>query len=123
MRIITAAGLVVLLAGCGGRSTAEWAEQLNDADASRRLEAVRQLQQRGTEAEEVVPALARALKDENAFVRRDAASALGKLGAEAQPAVPALLALRRDRERSVRKAVASALREIDPAAAARVDGR
>lgn len=110
-------GLVVVLAGCGGKSTGDWAAQLRSGDASQRLHAIRALEDRGAEAA-VVPALAEALKDENAFVRRDAARALGKVGPEARPAVPALLAAaRKDRERSVRKAVAEALKKIDPTAA------
>jgi hypothetical protein len=123
MRTITAACLAVLLAGCGGKSTQEWVEQLRGGDAARRLEAIHQLQWRSAEAGQVVPALTRALKDENAFVRRDAAAALARLGPEASAAVPALLALKRDRERSVRKAVAAALKEIDPAAAAQAGVR
>ena len=119
MRTITAACLAILVAGCGGKATEEWAQQLKDGDAAGRLEAIQQLKQRSAEAAAVVPALTAALKDENAFVRRDAATALARLGPEAHAAVPALLALKRDRERSVRKAVATALKEIDPDAATR----
>jgi HEAT repeat protein len=106
---------MVLFAGCGGKSTDDWVQQLRSGDGSQRLHAIRALENRGTEAPVVVPALAEALRDENAFVRRDAAAALGKLGAEARPAVLALQAARKDRERSVRSAAGAALKKIDPA--------
>ena len=59
--------LVVWLAlvpfGCGGKSTAEWVEQLNDKDAAQRIRAVKALGASHTERDLVVPALAGALKD------------------------------------------------------------
>jgi vesicle coat complex subunit len=106
--------LVVVVAGCGAKSTGEWVEQLRSPDASLRLHAVRALGERGSEGAVVVPALAEALKDEDAFVRRDAALALGKLGPEARQAVPGLLAALRDKKPAVRKAAAEALKTIDP---------
>jgi len=104
--------LAVLLAGCGGKSTDDWLTQLRSADAAGRLHAIRALEDRGAEAEAVVPALTAALRDDNAFVRRDAAVALGKLGPAARGAVPALQAARKDREPRVRKAAAAALQHI-----------
>jgi HEAT repeat protein len=106
-------GVLVLLSGCGGKSTDDWVQQLRGGDASQRLHAIRALENRGEEATVVVPALAEALRDDNAYVRRDAAVALGKIGPGAGAAVPALLAARKDRERSVRKAAEEALGKID----------
>jgi HEAT repeat protein len=122
MRRVLPVCLGLLLTGCGERPTAELVSQLEDPDAARRLDAVRELGKRGAD-EGVVSALAGALKDRNAYVRRDAALALGKMGAEAGLAVPALLRARKDRERSVRKAVEVALKQIDPGAAAKAGAR
>jgi HEAT repeat protein len=112
-----------LLAGCGGRSTGEWVEQLRSRDSAQRLHAARALGDRGREAPVVVPALAGALKDEDAFVRREAAHSLGKIGPDARPAASALTVALRDRKPDVRKAAAESLKNIDPDAAARVGVR
>ena len=117
MRRCLVLSFVILVAGCGRRSTEDLIKELKDADAARRLEAVRELGRRDEAA--VVPALVEALKDANGYVRRDAALALGKFGQEARLAVSGLLAARKDKERMVRKAVAEALRSIDPQAAAK----
>ncbi|HEY7310702.1 MAG TPA: HEAT repeat domain-containing protein [Gemmataceae bacterium] len=101
-------------AGCGKGSTAHWIEQLKAADSRTRIEVVHTLQERKTDAAEVVPALTATLQDDNTYVRRDAARALGSFGAEATSAIPALQAARRDREPSVRKAADIALSRIDP---------
>jgi len=107
------------LLGCAReKSTGDWVRQLKDPDASLRLQAIKALKDRISEAA-VVPALTETLKDDNAFVRRDAALALGKIGPDARPALPALTATLKDREHSVRKAAADALKKIDPEAAAR----
>lgn len=104
----------LLACGCGKGSTAHWIEQLKAPDALKRIEAVHTLQERTSEAAEVVPALTAVLTDEDTTVRREAARALGSFGAEAASAVPALQAARRDREPSVRKAAGLALARIDP---------
>jgi len=111
------AALLFLLPGCGGKSTAEWVEQLRAKDSAERLHAIKALGQRGKEADVIVPALAGALRDEDAFVRRDAAEALGRLGASAKAAVPGLQAATRDRNAGVRQEAAKALKRIDPEAA------
>ena len=121
MARVLLAGLVGLLAGCGGSlSTEDCLRQLQEGDVVKKRQAIRELSSRPEEAERAVPALVEALRDESGYVRRDAAYALGKLGAGARAAVPALLAARKDRERNVRKAVDEALKKIDPAAKAGV---
>jgi HEAT repeat protein len=118
MKRILMGWLVLVLAGCGGKSAQDWVEQLKDKDAAQRLRAVKALGASRSETALVVPALADVLKDENAYVRRDAAEALGKIGPEAREAVPALAAALKDRNRAVRKAAAGALKKVDPQAAA-----
>jgi hypothetical protein len=105
---------VGLLAGCGGKSTADWIAQLRARDGAERLRAIKALGQRKSEAATVVPALAQVLRDEDAFVRRDAARALGEFGAAGLPALPSLRPLLQDRNAAVRKAAAQKLRKIDP---------
>jgi HEAT repeat protein len=112
--------LALLLAGCGGKSTAGWIDQLQAGESSQRLRAIKALEGRHREADRVVPALARALEDQDAFVRRDAARALARFGPRACEALPALLARLNDRNAAVRKAAAGAVKAIDPEAAARV---
>src|SRR5262245_39642885 len=78
MKMLLGAALGVRLLGCAAeKGTGDWVEQLRDKHTSRRLEAIKALRGRSTEAATVVPALTRALKDQSAFVRRDAAEALG----------------------------------------------
>jgi HEAT repeat protein len=120
MRVVLALCLVGLLCGCGGnRSTETWITELQSRDATVRLEAVRALAERRSEADVVIPELAKALKDENAAVRRDAAHALGNMGADAKPAVPGLLFLLQDKNIRVRKVAALAIKRIDPDRAAK----
>jgi HEAT repeat protein len=107
---------LIVFVGCS-KSTNDWTAQLKAQDPAKRLQAIRALQERTTEAPIVVPALIEAMKDQNAHVRRDAAKALGKFGAEAKEAVPALSAKIRDPEPGVRKAVAMSLKQIDESAA------
>ena len=112
-------GLALLLTGCG-RSTRDSIEQLHAPDASMRLHAVKELENRHGDTDQVVAALAAALKDSDAFVRRDAATALGKLGADAKEAAPALTtSATKDPNVQVRKAAAAALKQVDPDAAVR----
>jgi HEAT repeat protein len=106
--------LFLCAAGCG-KTTADWAAQLQSSDPRARLHAVHALDERSGDRETVLPALLAALRDEDVYVRRDAARALGRLAPPArEEAVPALQPLLRDREPSVRKAAAEALRKIDP---------
>jgi HEAT repeat protein len=121
--ILLLLSLVVLLAGCGSRSTADLLNQLHAKESAQRLHAVNELARRAGEAEVVVPALAEALKDEDSFVRRDAARALGELGPAAKPALPGLVLALRDQHAAVRKAATEALRKIDTEAAARAGVR
>jgi HEAT repeat protein len=120
MKKLVLLGVVVLLAGCGGKPTSALLEQLRSRESAQRLRAIKALERKRSEAAVVVPALAQALADEDAFVRRDAARALGRFGTDGREAVPALVPLLRDRNAGVRKAAAGALRAIDPATAARL---
>jgi HEAT repeat protein len=120
MRRLTPIGLALLLvAGCGPRSTDDWLRQLKDAEVVKRRQAVRELGARLAEAGRIVPALTDALRDESGYVRHDAATTLGKFGGEARTAVPALVGALKDRERTVRTAAAAALKKVDPTAAAK----
>jgi HEAT repeat protein len=123
MKKLLLVSFAFLLAGCGGKSTGDWVEQLRSRDSAQRLHAARALGDRGTEAPVVVPALADALKDEDAFVRREAAHSLGKIGPDAKPAASALMGALRDRKPDVRKAAGESLKNIDPETAARVGVR
>jgi HEAT repeat protein len=114
MRKLLLLGACLLLAGCGGKPTAEWLEQLRDKDSAQRLRAIKALGERGSESDTVVPALAHALEDEDAFVRRAAARALGRIGPEAEAAVPALRVAARDRNQKVRQEAMEALRKVAP---------
>jgi HEAT repeat protein len=106
----------LLLAGCGGKSTADWLAQLKSKDSAQRLHAIKALEKMTAEAAAIVPALAQVLGDEDPFVRRDAARALGRFGPEARTALPALRPLLRDRNAGVRKATTAALGTIEPVA-------
>ncbi len=118
-RFLPTVALVLLLTGCG-RSTRDAIEQLQAPDTSVRLHAVRELESRHGDNDQVVAALTGALRDEDAFVRRDAAQALARIGPDARDAAPALTtAALKDRNLHVRKAAAQALKQIDPDAAAR----
>jgi HEAT repeat protein len=114
MKRSLAAILLIMIAGCGGKSTTELITQMRSKDSAERIHAVKALSERRNDVAMVVPALTEALKDPDAFVRRDAASALGKLGADAREAIPALIAAQSDKNASVRSEVAKSLRLIDP---------
>jgi HEAT repeat protein len=118
MRAMVVMGLVLVLAGCGSRSTGDWLHQLEDSEVVKRRQAIRELGGRTGDAAQVVPALVKALRDENGYVRRDAAVTLGKFGSQAKEATPELLALLLDKERPVRTAAAASLKKIDPEVAA-----
>jgi HEAT repeat protein len=123
VRKLLAICTAVLLAGCGGRPTADWIDLLRSKDAAQRLHAIKALEKKRSEAATVVPALTGVLGDGDSFVRRDAAKALGSFGPEGRPALPALLPLLRDRSAGVRKAAAGALKAIDADEAARAGVR
>ena len=114
MRRFLVTALALLAAGCGGRSTDYWLQQLKDQDVVKRRQAVRELGSRTAEAPRVVPALAESLRDDNEYVRHDCATALGKFGPEARAAAPALLAALKDRDHNVRRAAEMALKKITP---------
>jgi HEAT repeat protein len=107
-------GACLLLAGCNGKSTAEWVAQLRDRDSTQRLHAIQALGENRTDAEIVVPALAQTMQDADAFVRRDTARALARFGQAASAAVPALRLACRDRNQHVRQAATEALRQVAP---------
>jgi HEAT repeat protein len=115
MRRAFVAGLLVLMAGCGSRSTDDWLKQLEDPDVVKRRQAIRELGARPADAARVVPALAGALGDESPYVRRDAAVALGKFGPDAREAAPALRRASKDRDPQVRAAAVAASKKIEPA--------
>jgi HEAT repeat protein len=120
MRAIVALCLGLFLCGCGaGKSTEMWVAQMQSEDASMRLEAVRALAQRKSEAAAVAPVLAKSLGDEDASVRRAAAQALGDMGSQARAALPGLRPLLKDRNAGVRQVAALALKRIAPEEAAK----
>jgi HEAT repeat protein len=120
MRAILALCLGVFVSGCSaGKSTETWVAQMQSRDASLRLEAVRALAERKSEATAVVPVLTKSLGDEDASVRRAAAQALGGMGSEARAALPGLLPLLKDTNAGVRKVAALALKRIAPEEAAK----
>jgi HEAT repeat protein len=113
---------LVLLAGCGARSTDDWLQQLKDPDVVKRRQAIRELGGRTEEAGRVVPALVEALHDGSEYVRRDAAATLGKFGPDAVAAVPALKGALKDNDQIVRKAAEAAIRKITAQATGRGQG-
>jgi HEAT repeat protein len=112
---MTMASLLLVLAGCSGRSTNEWVDQLKARDTKDRLQAIRALGERPADAPVVVPALCQSLKDRDPFIRRDAAQALAKLGPGARDALPALRPLLNDKNQHVRRAAEEAVKKIDHA--------
>src|SRR5712691_6602525 len=92
--------VLVLLAGCRGKSTEDWLRQLKDPDVTLRRQAIRELGALPGEAARIVPALIEALRDENPYVRHDAALTLGKFGPAAKEAIPALNLAVKDREQN-----------------------
>lgn len=119
MRARTGLLLLLGLLVCGGcgkkKSTDQLIEDLKSSEERDRLIAVRLLQQRKGDAEQVVPALIEALKDKEDDVRLSAAIGVGYFGDEARSAIPALQAAQKDRDARVREAAAVALSRIDPA--------
>src|SRR6516225_5685616 len=94
MRLLLAAGLVLMLNGCGakkplmvhGKPVRHWIEALQDPDPRARVKAARMLGNAGAADPTVVPALARVVKDPEAEVRGEAILALLKIGPEAREA-------------------------------------
>jgi HEAT repeat protein len=114
MRMLILASLVLLVAGCGLRSTDAWLARMKDAEVVKRRQAIRELANRTGDAGRIVPALVEALRDESGYVRRDAALTLGKFGPQAKQAVGPLQDALKDRERQVRTAAGTALKKIEP---------
>jgi HEAT repeat protein len=114
VRKLAILGVLLVLAGCAGRPTQDWIEQLGSKDGSERLHAIRALSERPADAEAIVPALSAVLKDRDPFVRRDAALALAKLGTSARGALPALQPLLKDHNRQVRRAASEAVKKVNP---------
>jgi len=118
--------LLLSAAGCGGaESTPKLVKHLGDPDSAVRLNAVKVLGRRNTDAATVVPALVDRLQHDNdLYVRRESANALGGFGSSARPAWTVLAdAARKDREPRVRKVATAALKKIDADAATRVGFR
>ncbi len=109
--------LALLVLGCRSPSTEDWIQQLQDSEAVKRRQAVRELALRTSDSDQVIAALVTALGDENTYVRHDAAVALGKFGAEGQAAVTPLVKALTDKDASVRRVAGIALKKIDPQAA------
>jgi HEAT repeat protein len=121
-RLLLASLALLVVAGCGSRSTDYWLQQLKDPDVVKRRQAVRELGTRTSEAGRVVPALAEALRDESQYVRHDSATTLAKFGPEAESAVPALRVALKDKDNNVRRAAEAALKKIGPGATGKGGG-
>ena len=115
--------VVVCLAGCARKPTAELVGQLKDRESAQRLHAIKELEDRSQDAGIVVPALVECLQDADPFVRRDAAQALGHFGPDGKTASSALLLALRDKTPKVRTAAAEALKKVDPESAAQAGVR
>jgi HEAT repeat protein len=122
MRLITAAVLVISLAGCtttpapdSGARVRHWIETLRQPDAKQRKQAAFKLGNLGlTDPATVVPALIGALRDEDAGVRSEAILALLKCGPTAKDALPQLSEVqRKDGDVQVRSYAAKALAKIE----------
>jgi len=101
-----------------GRPARVWLEQLKDADASFRIEAVKAVGALAQRQKSLIPALVAALKDRDYSVADWASQVLGDLGAEV---VPALLEVVKDKIASnARNAAIGALARIGPEAKAAV---
>jgi len=101
-----------------GRPARVWLEQMKDADASFRIEAVKAVGALAQRQKSLIPALVAALKDRDYSVADWASQALGDLGAEV---VPALLEVVKDKTASnARNAAIGALARIGPEAKAAV---
>ncbi len=91
--------------------------QLEDKEASTRVNAAWSLGQMGERAASAVPALIEALKDSDPEVRATAAGALYEMGPKAEMAVPRLIETMADEEADVRLAAATTLGWIGAPAA------
>ena len=118
MRLIAAAVLAVLLAGCGkgtgpmgGKPVSHWAEALRDPDATVRKKAVFKLGNIGSA--EAWPAVLGALKDVDPHVRAEAVQAVLKFGPQATDAMRALTELEKnDEDSQVRSLAGQALDKL-----------
>jgi len=107
--------LCAMACGCGNnKSTDELITDLQSGQEIDRIKAVRLLQHRTGEPEQVVPALIEALRDRDSDVRWGAAIGLGYFGDKARAAIPALQATLNDRDARVREGARNALIRIDP---------
>ena len=115
-----AAGLVVLLTGCGkapvtlahGRPVSHWVGALHDSDARVRKRAAAALGNVGPADGAAIPALIEAVKDRDAAVRGEAILALLKLGPAAKDAIPVLTQAQTDRDARIRSYATKALERI-----------
>jgi HEAT repeat protein len=105
------------------KPTPEMIADLKSRELRDRIVAVRNLQHRTGEPEQVVPALIEALKDKSDDVRWSAAIGLGYFGADAKDAIPALEVAKTDPDARVREGARVALSRIDPTKFPRTAGR
>ena len=106
---------LLVVGGCKGeKSTSELIADLKSGTEKDRVIAARLLQNRKTEAAEVVPALIEALKDKSDDVRLSSAIGLGYFGDQAKQAIPALKELEKDGDARIREAAGVAASRIDP---------
>ena len=91
--------------------------QLQEEEASLRLDALALLGDLGDQAEVAVPAVIAALQDENPLVRKMAVLALGDIGAVTPDVVPALIEALKDECAAVRRRAAITLGELSCAEA------
>jgi HEAT repeat protein len=118
MRVVAAAMLFLLAAGCGGSPARDYSvagciKDLEDKDANIRYTAASVLGKYGPEAVSAVPALTKALGDADKNVRVGAAYALAEIGPLANSAVPALRKATKDRDQDVRDAAAYSLKHVE----------
>ena len=100
------------VAATDAATVAEFVRLLAEGDDAGRVVAIEMLGAQGERADEVVPALIRALRDRLPQARQAAAEALEQLGAKAKHAIPALAEATRDPDRGVRKEACEALTRI-----------
>jgi HEAT repeat protein len=105
---------LLILGGCGKKSTSELIQDAKSSEEGKRITAVRLLQHRQGDAATVVPALIESLKDQDGDIRWSAAIGLGYFGDQAKEAIPALQEAEKDRDARVREAATVALSRIDP---------
>lgn len=95
-----------------GRSLGEWAQELKNPDAKRRIGGAWAIGRMGPAAAAAVPALIEALNDPDRLVRTQSIASLGKIGPAASPAVPTLDYLAQDNDWATRQLASAALAAI-----------